>query len=70
MARTAIATLQTIWDCKWSRPGFQVPGVAAPREPASLWCCVRDGRRKDVSEEQCEKCPHWERDESPEHSSD
>jgi hypothetical protein len=65
MARTAIATLQTVWDCKWSRPGFQMLALAEPRASGTLWFCVRSGRRKDVTDEQCEKCPHWERDDSP-----
>ena len=31
MAKTAIATLQTAWDCKWSRPGFRLAGVEESR---------------------------------------
>ncbi len=27
MPSTAIKTLQTIWDCRWSRPGYRVIDV-------------------------------------------
>ena len=27
MTTTSAATLQTIWDCKWSRPGYRLIGV-------------------------------------------
>jgi hypothetical protein len=66
MARTAIATHQTIWDCRFSRPGFRLFGLAVPQQPESLWLCTRDGRRRGVTEEECERCPHWEKDDSPE----
>lgn len=59
MATTATATFQTIWDCKWSRPGYRLFGVDDHLQPEKLWVCVRTGRR-DVTEEECESCPHWE----------
>lgn len=65
MARTAIATQQTVWNCRWSRPGFQLFGVDE-HQPESLWLCLRNGRRQEVTDEQCEKCPHWELDDTPE----
>lgn len=66
MARTAVATYQTIWDCRWSRPGFRLFGVAVPQQVESLWVCTRNGRPHGVTEEQCEKCPHWELDDARE----
>ena len=63
MAKTAVATLQTIWDCRWSRPGFRLHGVGEPHQPESLWVCTRDGHRRGVTEEECQRCPHWNFDE-------
>ena len=60
MASTAIATLQTIWDCRWSRPGFRLSGVDEPLQPESLWVCIRSGPRRSVNEVECEHCPHWQ----------
>jgi hypothetical protein len=59
MAATAIATYQTIWDCKWSRlaDSFVTPQPRAE----SIWICIRrDGPSQFVSEEQCATCPLWE----------
>jgi hypothetical protein len=66
MARTAIATQQTIWDCRWSRPGFRLFGVTEPQQPEHLWVCTRNGHRRGVTDEECEKCPHWEMDDTRE----
>ncbi len=55
-----IATLQTIWDCRWSRPGHRVLGVQDHLQPEQLWVCVRRGERRGVTEEECEECGHWE----------
>ena len=60
MARTAIATLQTVWDCHWSRPGHRLTGVEDALQPESRWVCVRDGHRRAVDEEECESCAYWE----------
>jgi hypothetical protein len=57
--RVATATLQTIWDCRWSRPGYRVAGVPDHLQPEPLWVCVRDERR-GVTEEECEHCLYWE----------
>jgi hypothetical protein len=64
MSATAIATLQTIWDCKWSRPGWRVSGLPDALQPEPLWVCTRSGRREGVSETVCEGCPFWEFEES------
>jgi hypothetical protein len=56
----AIATLQTIWDCRWSRLGYRVWGVQDHLQPEKLWVCIRRGEREGVTEEVCEACPHWE----------
>ena len=61
MAKTAVATLQTIWDCRFSRPGFRLSGVKEELQPESVWVCVRTQRRP-VTEAECEGCPHWEYD--------
>jgi hypothetical protein len=60
MTKTAVATLQTIWDCRWSRPGDRIPGVEEHLQPETLWVCVRQGERRGVTEEECELCVHWE----------
>jgi hypothetical protein len=62
MARTAVATLQTVWDCRWSRPGYRLSCVKEALQPESVWVCVRTGRRQAVTDAQCEECPHWELD--------
>jgi hypothetical protein len=60
MAKTAVATLQTVWDCRWSRPGFRLSGVSERLQPESLWVCIRTGGRLPVTNERCETCAHWE----------
>jgi hypothetical protein len=60
MATTAVAPLQTIWDCKWSVLGYRLTGVKESLQPESLWVCVRTGHRRGVTEEDCERCPFWE----------
>jgi hypothetical protein len=54
------APLQTIWDCRWSRPGYRVFGVQDHLQPERVWVCVRRGERRGVCEEECEHCPYWE----------
>ena len=60
MAMTSVASLQTIWDCKWSRPGYRLIGIEDHLQPEKLWVCLRTGERRGVTEEECESCPHWE----------
>jgi hypothetical protein len=60
MARVAADTLQTIWDCKWSRPGYRVAGVPEQFQPESPWICLRRGERRGVTEEECEACVYWQ----------
>ena len=67
MARTAVATLQTIWDCRWSRPGFRLTGVKEALQPESMWVCVRATPRRSVSEVECATCPHWQFDDRHTH---
>ena len=62
MPTIAIATLQTIWDCRWSRPARALFAVDDCKTDA-LWICVRPTAtvvRRPVTEEECEKCPHGE----------
>ena len=60
MSQTTTATLQTIWDCRWSRPGYRLFGVEDHLQPEKLWVCVRTGERRGVTEEECDRCPSWE----------
>ena len=60
MAKIAIATAQTIWDCTWSRPGYRLSGVTDSLQPEPLWVCVRTGIRRPVTEAQCDTCVHWQ----------
>jgi hypothetical protein len=62
MARIAVATAQTIWDCRWSRPGHRPSNVVDSLQPEPLWVCVRTGTRLPVTEVKCETCVHWEMD--------
>jgi hypothetical protein len=60
---THIATMpnQTIWDCRWSQPGYRLRGVAEVRQPESFWVCLRKARLP-ATDPICEQCPHWEAD--------
>jgi hypothetical protein len=67
MATTAVATLQTAWDCRWSRPGYRVTGVPDQFQPETLWICTRTGERRCIDAAECEHCPHWEFESRPQH---
>lgn len=62
MARIAIATLQPVFDCRWSRHD-DAPGGTDTQGPA--WVCVREGVRRRLQADECETCPHWELDIRP-----
>ena len=62
MAMTVTATLQTAWDCKWSRPGYRLTGTSEWHQPETLWVCVRTGPRLRLFESMCETCRYWEPD--------
>jgi hypothetical protein len=62
MAATATATLNTAWDCKWSRPGYRLTGVPDQFQPETVWICLRTGERDPVVESKCETCAFWEHD--------
>jgi hypothetical protein len=62
MATTAVATLSTAWDCKWSRPGYRLTNVSDRLQPESVWVCARTGTRRSIDEAECHNCPHWEWD--------
>jgi hypothetical protein len=57
-------TLQTIWGCRWSQPGYRLTGVADRHQPEPTWICVRDGDRRAITEKECESCERWEPNES------
>lgn len=59
MTRTAIATVQRMRDCIWSRPGIQLSGLELELQPEAPWVCVRTGGRVATSEAACEHCPYW-----------
>ena len=69
MPNTTAATLQTIWDCKWSRPGYRLIGIGDRHQLQKQWVCFRTGPGRVVTEEECENCPFWEElsDRSPAH---
>jgi len=56
----ATATLQTVWDCRWSRPGHHITGVSDALQPEATWVCTRDGDRRAVCGEECARCSRWE----------
>lgn len=57
--------VQTIWDCRFSRPGYRLTGVADAEQPEAIWMCVRAGGRRAVTEEECASCAHWEPEDLP-----
>ena len=60
MSRIAIATLQTPWDCKWSRFG-RIHSARPDAQVEGLWVCVHgDGVRRPIDASTCETCPYWE----------
>ena len=63
MNRTTVMPIQTIWDCRWSQPGYRLRGFPEGRQPESLWMCLREGARRSVNEKTCAACPWWEADE-------
>ena len=56
----ATATLQTVWDCRWSRPGHHITGVSDAMQPETTWVCTRDGDRRAVCSDECARCSRWE----------
>ena len=63
MGRIATMPIQTIWDCRWSQPGYRLRGVDEKKQPESLWVCVRNGARRPVTEDICAACPDWQAEE-------
>ena len=60
MASTAIATLHNGMDCTWNQPGHRVVGVPDARQAESPRVCVREGHRRNVTNEECQTCAHFE----------
>ncbi len=54
------AVMQTEWNCRWSRAGHRITGLAEAVQPESLWVCTRDGGRHSVGDEDCARCARWE----------
>ena len=71
-----IATIQPIWDCRWSRLGHRLSGVHehagselvhGKQLSEPTWVCVRErGVRRWVTEEECATCKEWEPASAPE----
>lgn len=59
MTTTAIAVLQTPWDCKWSQFG-QMHRTAATAPAEGLWVCAYEGTPRAITTAECESCSHWE----------
>jgi hypothetical protein len=62
---TLVATLQTVWDCRWSRVGYRLTGVEESQQPESVWVCIRAGARRPVTSAECETCTRWEQTDLP-----
>lgn len=57
----SIKTIQTAWNCRWSRLGYRLDAVLEHEQPESLWVCVRPpNARRSVTEEECATCECWE----------
>ena len=41
MAKTAVATLQTVWECHWSQPDVRLTDVDEEQQPEWGWVCIR-----------------------------
>ena len=60
MSKIAIATLQTPWDCKWSRFG-RMRSTGPNTVAEGLWVCVYgNAARRPIHASECETCPYWE----------
>ena len=57
---TAMTTLQPVWDCKFSRPGHRLHGIADALQPESTWVCVHGSIRRNIRANECQTCPNWE----------
>ena len=62
MARIAIATLQSVFDCRWSRHERHANDATSPE---TSWVCVREGAPRILQADECATCPHWELGTSP-----
>jgi hypothetical protein len=56
MTQIAVATLQTPWDCRWSRFASRRGAV----QPHTLWMCRYRGSRIPILASDCETCPRFE----------
>jgi hypothetical protein len=55
----ATATLHTVWDCRWSRPGHRITALPDTLQPETTWVCVRDGDRRALCDTECARCSQW-----------
>jgi hypothetical protein len=62
MAQTAIAVIQTPWDCRWTRIAWKRTTACVDEPPdCYAWLCIREpGAPRRVDERDCEDCPYWE----------
>lgn len=59
--------VQTPAECRWSRPGYRIHGVEEHLQPETPWVCVRRGDRRDLTDETCRECIHWQARAEPTH---
>jgi hypothetical protein len=60
MPRHEPGMLQTMWDCRWSRPTTDLVGTP---QQAARWVCVRRPYiRRAITETDCDTCSHWQAD--------
>ena len=60
MTHTALAPHQTVWNCRWSRPGFRFTGLPASRHVEGAWICTRECPAHSVDEADCRTCASFE----------
>jgi len=51
---------QTAANCRWTRNGYRLSGVADSAQPDDVLVCVREpGTRRGVTDADCEDCELW-----------
>jgi hypothetical protein len=48
---TLAPRVRRIWDCRWSRPGYQLGGLPRARQLELVWLCDRPKERPRPVEE-------------------
>ena len=58
MNAIAVVTLQTPWDCRWSR--FASRRAAQGHRPKTLWMCTYRKSQVPIVASDCDDCPCFE----------